>query len=74
VFNGVEAIVDLQFLEDVVHVVLHRVQRERQSVGDLLIGKSIGEELKGLALARRELDFVGALERQRIARQFGKLL
>ena len=49
--NGLHAVADLQFLEDVPQVPLHRIGREREPVGERLVGETVGDEAQNLAFA-----------------------
>lgn len=50
-------IVHLELLDNVVDVILHRVERKRKPLGDLLVAQPACDKLKDLKFARREAHF-----------------
>ncbi len=53
--DGLHAVADLQFLEDVPEVPLHRVGRQGEPVGERLVGKTVGDETQNLAFTVRQI-------------------
>src|SRR5450759_53504 len=52
--DGLSAVVDAQFAQDAGHMVLDGLFADREGVGDLLVGHSLGDVVQDFYLARRE--------------------
>src|SRR5436305_14815843 len=59
--DRIPAAVHAERVEDFVHMVFHRVHREAEATGDLLVALPVGDQMQDLELARGELERIELL-------------